>query len=171
MSFLRCGSNIGLARNGNSGCANEIFGCAKCHFWRKSPWKWKNWGNFRVCNLALLPVQNTGAQVAGLYYGVPYDGTILHDRSYNGYVSNLFKLLRAAPEISPDKPEWRVGLIRDARYVVRPLTFHDKSWLQLHSELNSSYLSFHWKSVPITCRPVYFFLPVNSAAQNTLTST
>ena len=41
---------IDLARNGNSGCANEIFGCAKCHFWRKSPWKWKNWGNFRVCN-------------------------------------------------------------------------------------------------------------------------
>ena len=27
--------------------------------------------------------------------------------------------------------------------------------MQLHSELNSSYLSFHWKSVPITCRPVY----------------
>ena len=42
--------NIGLARNGNSGCANEILGCAKCQFWWKSPWKWKNWGNFRVCN-------------------------------------------------------------------------------------------------------------------------
>ena len=27
-----------LARNCNSGCANEILGCAKCHFWRKSPW-------------------------------------------------------------------------------------------------------------------------------------
>ena len=40
----------GLARNGNSGCANEILGCAKCQFWWKSPWKWKNWGNFRVCN-------------------------------------------------------------------------------------------------------------------------
>ena len=41
---------IDLARNGNSGCANEILGCAKCHFWWKSPWKWKNLGNFRVCN-------------------------------------------------------------------------------------------------------------------------
>ena len=43
-------TNIDLARNGNSGCANKILGCAKCHFWRKSPWKWKNWGNFKVCN-------------------------------------------------------------------------------------------------------------------------
>ena len=24
-------------------------GCAKCHFWWKSPWKLKNLGNFRVC--------------------------------------------------------------------------------------------------------------------------
>ena len=44
-------ANIDLARNGNSGCANEILGCANCHFWWKSPWKWKNWGNSRVCNL------------------------------------------------------------------------------------------------------------------------
>ena len=42
--------SIDLARNGNSGCANEILGCAKCHFWWKSPWKWMNLGNFRVCN-------------------------------------------------------------------------------------------------------------------------
>ena len=41
---------IDLARIGNSGCANEILGCAKCHFWWKSPWKWKNQGDFRVCN-------------------------------------------------------------------------------------------------------------------------
>ena len=41
---------IDLARNDNSGCANEILGCAKCHFWWKSPWKWKNCGDFRVCN-------------------------------------------------------------------------------------------------------------------------
>ena len=41
---------IDLARNGNSGCANEILGCAKCHFWWKSLWKSKNLGNFRVCN-------------------------------------------------------------------------------------------------------------------------
>ena len=34
--------SIDLARNSNSGCANEILGCAKCHFWWKSPWKWKN---------------------------------------------------------------------------------------------------------------------------------
>ena len=40
---------IDLARNGNSGCANENSGCAKCHFWWKSPWKLKNFGNFRVC--------------------------------------------------------------------------------------------------------------------------
>ena len=33
---------IDLARNGNSGCANEILGCAKCDFWWKSPWKWEN---------------------------------------------------------------------------------------------------------------------------------
>ena len=42
--------SIDLARNGNSGCANEILGCAKYQFWWKSPWKWKNLGNFRVCN-------------------------------------------------------------------------------------------------------------------------
>ena len=42
-------SCIDLARNGNSGCANENSGCAKCHFWWKSPWKLKNFGNFRVC--------------------------------------------------------------------------------------------------------------------------
>ena len=36
-------TNIDLARNDNSGCANEILGCVKCHFWWKSPWKWKNW--------------------------------------------------------------------------------------------------------------------------------
>ena len=41
---------IDLARNGNSGCANEILGCAKRYFWKQFPWKWKNWGNFRVCN-------------------------------------------------------------------------------------------------------------------------
>ena len=41
---------IDLARNDNSGCANEILGCVKCHFWLKSPWKWKNLGDFRVCN-------------------------------------------------------------------------------------------------------------------------
>ena len=35
-------SPIDLARNGSSGFANEILGCAKCHFWWKSPWKWKN---------------------------------------------------------------------------------------------------------------------------------
>ena len=40
-----CPHPIDLARNGNSGCANEILGCAKCHFWRQSPWKWKNCGN------------------------------------------------------------------------------------------------------------------------------
>ena len=40
--------DIDLARNGNSGCANEILGCAKCHFWWKSSWKWKNWGDFSV---------------------------------------------------------------------------------------------------------------------------
>ena len=40
---------IDLARNGNSGCANETSGCAKCHFWWKSPWKLKNFCNFRVC--------------------------------------------------------------------------------------------------------------------------
>ena len=34
--------HIDLARNGNSGCANEILGCAKCHFWWKSPGKLKN---------------------------------------------------------------------------------------------------------------------------------
>ena len=34
--------SIDLARNSNSGCANEILGCAKCHFLWKSPWKWKN---------------------------------------------------------------------------------------------------------------------------------
>ena len=38
-------SYIDLARNGNSGYANEILGCAKWHFWRKFPWKWKNWDN------------------------------------------------------------------------------------------------------------------------------
>ena len=43
-------SCIDLARNRNSGCANEILGCAKFHFWWKSPWKWKNLGDFRVCN-------------------------------------------------------------------------------------------------------------------------
>ena len=42
--------SIDLARIGNSGCANEILGCAKCRFWWKSPWKWKNQGDFRVCN-------------------------------------------------------------------------------------------------------------------------
>ena len=42
---------IDLARNGNSGCANETSGCAKCLFWWKSPWIWKNCGNFRVCKL------------------------------------------------------------------------------------------------------------------------
>ena len=47
-STIMCGTD--LARNGNSGCANEVLGCAKCHFWWKSPWKWKNLGNFRVCN-------------------------------------------------------------------------------------------------------------------------
>ena len=31
-----------LARNGNSGCANKILGCAKCLFWQNSSWKWKN---------------------------------------------------------------------------------------------------------------------------------
>ena len=36
---------IDLARNGNSGCENEILGCAKWYFWRKFPWKWKNLGN------------------------------------------------------------------------------------------------------------------------------
>ena len=41
---------IDLARNGNSGCANQILGCAKCHFSWKSPWNWKNLGDFRVCN-------------------------------------------------------------------------------------------------------------------------
>ena len=41
---------IDLPRNGNSGCANEILGCAECRFWRKFPWKWKNWGNFSACN-------------------------------------------------------------------------------------------------------------------------
>ena len=35
-------TGIDLARNGNSGCANEILGCVKCQFWWKSPWKWKN---------------------------------------------------------------------------------------------------------------------------------
>ena len=49
-SFFTINDVIDLARNGNSGCANEILRCAKCHFWRKSPWKWKNWGNLRVCN-------------------------------------------------------------------------------------------------------------------------
>ena len=34
--------SIDLARNGNSGCADEILGCAKCQFWWKSPWTWKN---------------------------------------------------------------------------------------------------------------------------------
>ena len=29
---LLCDAGIDLARNGNSGCANEILGCAKCHF-------------------------------------------------------------------------------------------------------------------------------------------
>ena len=29
---LRLSCTIDLARNGNSGCANEIVGCAKCHF-------------------------------------------------------------------------------------------------------------------------------------------
>ena len=43
------GLSIDLARNGNSGCANETSGCAKCHFWWISPWKLKNFGNFRVC--------------------------------------------------------------------------------------------------------------------------
>ena len=42
--------DIDLATNGNSGCANDILGCAKCHFWWKSPLKWKNLGDFRVCN-------------------------------------------------------------------------------------------------------------------------
>ena len=41
---------IDLARNRNSVCANEILGCTKCHFWWKSPWKWKNLGDFMVCN-------------------------------------------------------------------------------------------------------------------------
>ena len=39
--YLMCIKGIDLARNGNSGCANEILGCAKCHFWWKSPWKWR----------------------------------------------------------------------------------------------------------------------------------
>ena len=39
---LKSPPSIDLARNGNSGCANEILGHAKCHFWWKSPWKWKN---------------------------------------------------------------------------------------------------------------------------------
>ena len=52
---------IDLARNGNSRCANEILGCAKCHPWRKSPWKWKN---FRVCNELNCPCK-IGAQVVG----------------------------------------------------------------------------------------------------------
>ena len=52
---------IDLVRNGHSGCANGILGCAKCHFLWKSPWKWKNQG----VQLAQLPVQNTGALVAG----------------------------------------------------------------------------------------------------------
>ena len=46
---------IDLARNGNSGCANEILGCAKCHFWWKSPWKWKNLDDFKVCNYLNCP--------------------------------------------------------------------------------------------------------------------
>ena len=46
---------IDLARNGSSGCANEILGCANCHFWWKSPWKWKNLGDFRVCNWLNCP--------------------------------------------------------------------------------------------------------------------
>ena len=47
---LRLTCCIDLARNGNSGCANQILGCAKCHFSWKSPWNWKNLGDFRVCN-------------------------------------------------------------------------------------------------------------------------
>ena len=39
-------AGIDLTRNGNSGCANEILGCAKCHFWWKSPWKLKDLGDF-----------------------------------------------------------------------------------------------------------------------------
>ena len=46
---------IDWARNGNSGCANEILGCAKCHFWWKSPWKWNNLVDFRVCNKLNCP--------------------------------------------------------------------------------------------------------------------
>ena len=49
--WMSLDSAIDLARNGNSGCANETSGCAKCLFWWKSPRKWKNCGNFRVCKL------------------------------------------------------------------------------------------------------------------------
>ena len=39
---IKYNHSINLARNGNSGCANEILGCAKCHFWWKSTCKWKH---------------------------------------------------------------------------------------------------------------------------------
>ena len=81
---------IDLARNGNSGCAHEILGCAKCHFWWKSPWKWKNWCDFRVCTWHNCPCKT---RVHGWLANTMPEGLALNGPSvyfhYSGVIMSM----------------------------------------------------------------------------------
>ena len=110
-----CPPRIDLARNGNSGCANETSGCAKCHFWWKSPWKLKNLGNFRMCKLhnclcktqvhrwlaKAMPPRGLfcGYMIYVRHVGVYIDGSA---QDYSNSIANALDILQscAKPSIS-----------------------------------------------------------------------